>query len=281
MDTPTRAANAGLVALALVATGMTSYAIWSVRQPPVESPSTVVAGGSSLASLTTDPAQSTSTADPTTAGPDEATATTEGPSGGTDGAESMSVEAWVEALAPGAEVDLLVVGDGYSNLPDQWVELWAEQRGDQDERTVQFRHWGEAEDASFNDPLSLTPGDGPPLRVWSASRADTTVADAAARLPDFVASATDPDAVLLTLGRSSEDEDIPSALGDLADALPEVPVLLVIGPAGLYPDGVGDAFETWATEHPDEAAVVDLRDLAPESPSAEEWAQAFDEALRG
>lgn len=277
MDTPTRAANAGLVALALVAAGSTGYAIWSVRQPPAET-GAAVAGGSSLASLTTDPASGTATS----AQPDQAAATTGAPDEDDGGdATPVSVQAWVEALESGEEADLLVVGDGYSNLPGQWVELWAERLGTEQERPVQFRHWGESEDVAFNEALSLTDGDGPTLSVWSASRADTTVADAASRLPDFVAAATEPDAVLITLGRSSEGEDLPDALDDLAGELPDVPVVLVIGPADLYPDGVGDALEDWGADHPDQVAVVDLRDIAPESPSAEEWAQAFDEALRG
>lgn len=67
----------------------------------------------------------------------------------------------------------------------------------------------------------------------------------------------------------------------LLDELPDVPVLVTIGPADLYAPGVGDAFQEWSSDNDDLVSVIDLREQASPSPSAEEWAQAFADALEG
>src|SRR5690606_717248 len=63
--------------------------------------------------------------------------------------EEATVQDWVEAWSD--EADLLIVGDGYSNMPSQWVQLWGDEVGT--ERPVTIHHWGEAEDVTFNDPI--------------------------------------------------------------------------------------------------------------------------------
>ncbi len=65
--------------------------------------------------------------------------------------------------------------------------------------------------------------------------------------------------------RNDEDED--------------VPVLVAIGPDGLYDEGVGDALRAWAENHSDRVAVLDLRGQAPDGASAEQWAISFQRAL--
>ena len=144
---------------------------------------------------------------------------------------------------------------------------------------MEIRHWGEAADTTYNPPIVLSEGDGPELTVWSASRAGTTIAAARERLDRFQGEADAADAVLVSLGGSSKDEDVAAEMDAILDELPEVPVLVVIAPAGLYPAGVADALADWAPEHPDRVALIDLRDTAVADASAEAWALAFHATL--
>ena len=164
MDTPTRAANVGLVALALVAAGTTGFAVWNVRQPPAGSADLA---GRSTASLTLET--------PVTASPDDAARSSDTP----DADPAASVDAWADVVLGDDAADLLVIGDGYSNLADQWLELWAERVAEGGDRPVTIRHWAEADDVTFADPIQLAEGDDG-LSVWSASRGETTISDAAA-----------------------------------------------------------------------------------------------------
>ncbi len=259
-----RIQNVLIALLAVVAVGVSALAVLSVNRPQA-------------------PTALGTTDGPSTAAPGDAAATTsEAPaddaastSDDGDGPET-GVEAWVQAWSDDA--DLLVVGDGFSNLPTQWVQLWAAAVGD--DRPVEIRHWGEAADVSFNDPIELSTGDGPRLTVWSASRDGSTIHDAAERYGRFVEASTAPDAVLVSLGLDSGDEDVAEGLDQLVGEIDEdVPVLVAIAPEGLYDDGVGDAILAWAQEHADRVAVVDLRGATPDEASAEEWAEAFDAAL--
>ena len=179
-------------------------------------------------------------------------------------------------LVRGRRGPALVVGDGYSNLPTQWVQEWGGRLGE--DRSVSIHHWGEAADKSFADPIELSDAGDPALTIWSASRDGSTVSDAAERVDRFVEASTGPDAVLISLGLSSDDEDIDAALDDLVDQLPDLPLLISVGPAELYEPGVGDAFLEWAQDNADRAAVIDLSGMTG-TPTAEEWAAAFEAAL--
>lgn len=117
------------------------------------------------------------------------------------------------------------------------------------------------------------------MTVWSASRAGTTIADAHERLARFQGEATEADAVLVSLGGSSEGEDVAAEMDALLDELPEVPILVVIAPEGLYPAAVADTLAGWAQEHTGRVVLIDLRETAVPEASAEAWATAFHATL--
>lgn len=283
MKTSRRIQDVLLAGLAAVAVGTSAYAVWSVNRPhpsptgsAIDAPSPAAPGEAATATVTTEPPDTDgdSTASPT-AGPigaDDAPAT------GTpdDEHEPVSIEEWVAAWEDDA--DLLVVGDGYSNLTSQWVQEWAALVGQ--ERPVQIRHWGEAEDVQFTDAITLSEGEGPELRVWSASRGGTTITEAADRVDRFVQASADPAAVLVSLGMDSQDEAVAPAMDELLAGMPEVPLLVAIAPEGLYEPDVADDILTWAQDNEERAAVVDLRETGLVDPTAEEWALAFDAAVR-
>lgn len=279
-----RIQDALLATLAVLAIGTSGYAVWSVNRPH---PSSIGAAEGTASSAVGDGADLTSasqpdpgvdvTASPTTspsasAPADDSTATT-----GPPDSEPSGVAEWVDAWAD--ESDLLVIGDGYSNLTTQWVQQWAALVGQ--ERPVQIRHWGETEDRTFTEPIVLSEGEGPPLRVWSASRGGTTIAEAADRLERFDRASADPVAILVSLGMDSEGEDIGSAMDGLLAGLDDVPVLVAIAPEGLYEPGVADEIAAWAQDNGDRVAVLDLRESGLVEPTAEQWAQAFQDATRG
>lgn len=292
------AQNALLAALAAVAVGASGFAIWSVNRPPASV--TDPGSGWTAPARVTDTASATTSTTPTgsttaapgpgdsvaptavatapdsaeataTAYPDDDAAT--GSAAPTD--EPATVQEWVEAWAD--EADLLVIGDGYSNLASQWVQQWATLLAQ--DRPVQIRHWGEAEDRSFTDPITLSEGDGPALRVWSAGRAGTTIADATARLDRFDRASANPDAILVSLGMDSGDEDVPAAMDELLAGLHDVPVLIVIPPEGLYEPAVADDLLGWAEAHEGRVALVDLRESELVDATGEGWALAFRQAL--
>ncbi|AXH96371.1 hypothetical protein [Ornithinimicrobium avium] len=269
MEIPTKVQNLALVVLCVVAVGASGLAYWSVNRPHPASQNPSAAAPVAPGDSTAGP---TGTADPaatTSEGP-SATAT-EAPDGG-----SASVSEWVDAWS--GDADLLVVGDGFSHLPTQWVQLWADRVGR--DRPVTIHHWGETADVSFNDPIELSDGAGEPLDVWSASRDGSTIHDAAERYQRFVDASTEPDAVLVSMGLDSGEEDVADGLDELVGQVDEdVPVLIAIGPDDLYDEGVADALLSWAEEYDDRVAVLDLRGEAPDSASAEEWAMAFARAL--
>lgn len=143
---------------------------------------------------------------------------------------------------------------------------------------MQIRPWGEGEDRTFAEAVMLSDEDGPPLRVWSASRAGTTIAEAAELLERFDRAAA-PAAALVSLGMDSGDEDVPEAMDELLAGLDDVPVLVTIAPEGLYPPGVADDLLARAQDNAERVAVLDLRESGLTDPPAEEWAQAFQQAL--
>ncbi len=256
-----------IVLLAIAAVTLSALAVTKVSRPephaaPLGTTGSPVAGGG----VTDDAAMTTGAT-----GDDETTSP----------AAQPDPRAWVEAWS--ADADLLVVGDGFSHLPGQWLQLWAERVGD--DRPVTIRYWGEAEDVAFNDPVVLSDGDGEPLTIWSASRNGSTIHDAAEDYQRFVDASTAPDAVLISMGLDSGDEDVADGMDDLIaqidDEDEDVPVLLTIGPEGLYREGVGDALLAWAEEHAERVAVLDLRGEAPDGASAEQWATSFQDALEG
>lgn len=253
-----------MLALAVLAISMSVHAVRQVNAPPpplADSPVLAAAMAPPATQAPADDGSATVTADPPAQ---------DGP--------AVDLATWTSALSPDG-AHLLVVGDGYSNLPSQWVQQWGVLVGA--ERPVAIRHWGEAADVSFNEPIELSTGDGPSLTVWSASRDGSTVQDAVERLDRFASDAADPDAILVSLGQGSGGEDVAGALDALLEGLPDVPVLLVVGPAGLYDAGVGDAIAGWGEEHSERVVTVDLRDAVAEAPTAEEWALAFQDALGG
>lgn len=273
MSRSTQIQNILLGLLALAAAAAVAAAVWPVRADPASSTgelppltgvgtSSSTAGGPDDAALTSDGAAATGSA------ADDAALTSEEP--------VAVLDAWNEAVARDG-ANLLVVGDGYSHLPEQWVQLWGALRGD--DRPVSIRHWGEAEDRTFNDPIVLSEGEGSSLAIWSASRAESTIAAAVERLERFDRASADPVAVVVSLGQASGGENAAEQLDALLAGLPEVPVVLVVGPEGLYDDGVGDAFAEWAQDHEDRIALVDLRGTAPAGASAQDWADAFESAL--
>lgn len=297
MDLSPRAQNALLGALAAAAVGASGFAVWTVNRPHPSldgAADTVPASAfvteeaavteelavatEELAAATTEPVSTDDAG--TTASPTDGPATTSAPGDETQRtadpvSEDTTVEQWVTAWED--EADLLVVGDGYGNLRAQWVQEWASVVAQ--DRPVQIRHWGEAEDWWFTEPVVLSEGDGPELRVWSASRAGTSIADATERLERFGRASGDPEAVLVSLGLDSGEEDVPAAMDELLAGLDEVPVLLSIAPEGFYPTGVADDLLAWAQDNAERVAVLDLRDSELTVRTDEEWAQAFAQAL--
>ncbi|MGC5584533.1 hypothetical protein [Ornithinimicrobium sp. W1665] len=291
MELSTRSQNALIAGLAALAVASSAYAVWSVNRPhpSLDGPAGQVAGWASTAepdgaAVTTgvgeqgaDGAAVTSSDGATrTEGSVEMAAPT---TDATDPADRATVEAWVHAWSD--ESDLLVIGDGYSNMPTQWVQLWGDEVGS--DRPVTIHHWGEAADVTFNDPIVLSEEDGPQLTIWSASRDGTSIADAAERVDRFADEAGDVDAVLVSLGMDSEDEDVAASLDTLlaeVDAIDEdLPVLVAVAPPELYGPGVADEILAWAQDNADRVAVVDLSTIASDDPTAEEWALAFAEIL--
>lgn len=256
-----------IVLLAVAAVALSALAVVNVNRSRPPEAATLDPTAFTAAGPPVDDASATSTS-----APDDAASTTSG------GAEP-DVDGWVQAWS--GDADLLVVGDGFSHLPGQWLQLWADRVGR--DRPVTIHHWGEAADVAFNDPIELSTGDGAPLSLWSASRDGTTIHDAAQDYPRFVEASARPDAVLVSMGLDSGEEDVAAGLDELLaqvdDLDPDVPVLLAIGPDGLYDEGVGDALRAWADEHADRVAVLDLRGEAPAAASAEQWAAAFQSAL--
>ena len=280
MQLSTRLQNLGLAALAAVAVSLSAYAVWSVGQAPESAMTAALPGGSPLgedrapisgpdtdATTATDPAQ------------DAATAGT-APDGDTPGSTAppaTSVAGWASAWS-GPDADLLVIGDGFSNLRSQWIHHWATELAA--ERPVQIHHWAEAEDVRFNEPDVLSEGSGPGLTIWNASRGDTTIGEAAEHTQAFLGAASQVDAVLVSLGRGSAGEDVAASLDHLMGELDaDLPVLVLAGPPGLYNTGVSDGILAWAQAHQDRVALVDLRGTAPDQATAEEWAGAFQAAL--
>lgn len=275
MEISTRVQNALLAVLAVVAISLTTFAVLSVGDagtPPGEGAGT----GAGIAA--------------SGAGQTDGAATTGAPQGTADDSAisaqpaaspggPASVETWRAAWA-GEDADLLVIGDGYSNLRSQWVQQWAINLAT--ERPLQVHLWAEAEDVSFNDPDLLSEGSGPALTIWNASRTDTTIADAAEHVERFLGAAAEIDAVLVSVGRGSADEDVAEGLDQLMGELDtDLPVLVLVGPPGLYDTEVSDGILAWAEDHADRVSLIDLRDTAPDQATAEEWAEAFRVALVG
>lgn len=262
----TRVQNMLLALLAALTTGLSAYAIWTVQQS-----SGAAAAGDAVS--------------PTAPAIDDAALTT-APSPETDEADQgepaaeVGLDNWAQAWAGPA--DLVVLGDGFSAEDSQWLALWAGAVGQ--DRPVALHPW-DGPSSSFAAPQELSSfTDGAPLTIWNASQRGTTAQDAAARAAEAVGAVGTPDAVLVSLGLSSAGEDVATGMDRLLEQLdglaPGVPVLVVVGPDGLYEEGVGDAFASWAQAHDDRVALLDLRSSAPTSPSAEEWALAFEAALQ-
>lgn len=304
MEPSTRTQNIVLAAMAALAVGTSAYALWSVNQPhpslqdradsaATQTPGTDAeagpggagAGSTSPGATASDPAGATSGTD--AAGTDAAGTDA---AGATDGAPATGpappaaglagpVADWVAAWQ--GEADLLVLGDGHANEDSEWVQAWGDLLGR--DRPVTIRHWGEAADQTFNPPLTLAEGAGDPLRIWSGSRAASTIGSLTGLLPRMDAASADPDAILVALGSASVGEDVPAALdallADLPPGLGDAPVLVLVGPAGHYDPVVADALADWAAAATDRFALVDLRESAPEQADAQEWAQALQDAL--
>lgn len=285
MEVSRRTQNALVAGLAAVAVGLSGYAVWSVNRPSTGGAPLPGAGGATTTTPGDEDEGGSSTLGPddtVTAAPgtDEASPASEDSEGTTSDGREASVQDWVDAWSE--EADLLIVGDGYSNLPSQWVQLWGAQVAA--DRPVTIRHWGEAEDVTFNDPIVLSETDGPQLTMWNASREGTTVADAAERIDRFVEEAGgEVDAVLVSLGMDSGGEEIAASLDGLITALDGVddgvPVLVAIGPPGLYEPGVADGVTAWSEEKDDRVALLEVGPAASENPTAEEWAVAFQQLL--
>lgn len=249
MAPSTRAQNAILAGLAALAVGTSAYAVWTVRQPH---PSLVQGGDGSVSPVVVPQAPKDDQETATATAPADNASTTTAPPAETEEppaeTEEAAVADWVEQWQ-GDDAHLLVVGDGYSNLPSQWVQEWGVLLGQ--DRPVAIHHWGEALDVVFNDPIVLSETDGPELTIWSAARAGTTIADAA-------------------------------ALDQLLDEIDEdLPVLVLVGPEDLHEPGVRDATLDWAEDNAERVSVLDLRGVGPGEPIAVEWAEAFAEALVG
>jgi hypothetical protein len=262
----TRLQDILLAILCIVAVGLSVLAYRTVNAENISDPQ----GAPARAAATFDDVLATTDDDVTTGSPDQETTTSDAP------AVDASVAGWVEAMSD-TDSDLLVVGDGYSALPQQWVQLWAGLEAD--DRPVTIRAWDTGTDSAFAEPVRLSDGEGPTLRVWNASVPDTTIGEAAGRFARFDDASSDQEAVLVSLGESSGGEDVPAELDALLEAMGDAPVLVVVGPSSLYDAGVGAAISAWAEEHDDRVAVVDLRDALGPEPTADEWAQAFAGAL--
>ncbi|ANS79807.1 hypothetical protein SGUI_2411 [Serinicoccus hydrothermalis] len=282
MELSGRQANTLLVVLALGAVGASGYAMWNVRQMPEPSAQVADSPAPTTGASTTptqdaedgDAAQTYthSSDDSTMSGDDEPTESSD-PQETTEPAEPTLAD-WRSAWRDHA--DLLVIGDGYSNLESQWVQLWADRQAA--DRPTLVCHWAERADDAFNDPIELSDGEGPDLHVWSASRDGTTIREATRRIDRFIDASAPPDAVLISLGGSSGDEDVAEQLDRLLEELPDVPVLVAAGPSGLYETGVADDIVDWAKDNTDRVSLIDLREATSENPTGEEWALAFDEA---
>ena len=278
MTVPVRVQNVLLAILCVIAVGLSVLAYRTVNLPGSQTlgpPSAAASpsGDDDLATATGSGDGSSSTADPDGEGSDSGTRT-----GSADGDLGHWVDAW---SGPGS--DLLVISDGFSHLPEQWVQQWALLTGTRDGRPVAIRHWGEVADVAFSEPVDLTSGDGPSLTVWSAGRYGTTIADAAEHVAAFDEASAGPDAVLLSLGQGSAGEDVPAGLDTLLteidDTYPGIPVLVVIGPAGLYDAAVLDGIAAWAQDNAARVGAVDMRDLTTPEPTADQWAAAFASAV--
>ncbi|MFB9733385.1 cobalamin B12-binding domain-containing protein [Ornithinimicrobium kibberense] len=285
MALSTRTQNALIAGLAALAVGTSAFAVWSVNRPHpslTDAPASTagIDAGTDAAPSTSDVSADESTSEPTTetSAPSDESAT-EQPTTEDDSSEveRATVRDWVDAWSD--EADLLVIGDGYSNMPSQWVQLWGDEVGT--DRPVTIHHWGEAQDVTFNDPIVLSEENGPQLTIWSASRDGTTIADAAERIDRFAEEAGGVDAVLISLGMDSEDEDVADSLDELLAEVDgvadDVPVLLAVAPPELYDAGVADDIVAWAEDNHDRVAVVEVGPAAPDNPTAEEWALAFDQ----
>lgn len=281
MQLSTRLQNLGLAALAAVAVSLSAYAVWSVGQAPESAMTAALPGGSPLgedrAPISGPDTDATTATDPA---PDATATAGTAPDGDTPGSTAppaTSVAGWASAWS-GPDADLLVIGDGFSNLRSQWIHQWATELAA--ERPVQIHHWAEAEDVRFNEPDVLSEGSGPGLTIWNASRGDTTIGEAAEHTQAFLGAASQVDAVLVSLGRGSAGEDVAASLDHLVGELDaDLPVLVLAGPPGLYNTGVSDGILAWAQAHQDRVALVDLRGTAPDQATAEEWAGAFQAAL--
>lgn len=293
MEISGRQANVVLAVLALAALGTSGYAMWSVRQMPestaqVSSPTPTSEprsqpteeGEASWDTASVTPDDSASATSHTTEQPSE----TERPTRENEPnqeeqpteQDDPTLDGWRSAWS-GDDADLLVIGDGYSNLESQWVQEWAALQDDS--RPTQISHWDEGADDGFNDPIELSEGAGSSLHVWSASRDGTTIEQAADRVGRFVDASAPPQAILISLGGSSGDEDVANELDGLLRRLPEVPVLVAAGPSGLYEPGVADSVVNWAEDNDERVSMVDLREAVSVELTAEEWAQAFEQAL--
>lgn len=287
MEVSKRTQNALVAGLAAVAVGLSGYAVWSVNRSSTGGAPLPGAGGATTTTPVDEDEDGASTQGPddtVSAAPGAGEASSPSEDGGDAASEGLeaSVQEWVDAWSE--EADLLVVGDGYSNLPSQWVQLWGAQVATG--RPVTIRHWGEAEDVTFNDPIVLSETDGPQLTIWNASREGSTVADATARIKRFVEEAGgEVDAVLVSLGMDSGGEEIAASLDGLITALngidDGVPVLVAVGPPGLYEPGVADGVNAWSEEKDDRVALLEIGTEAPDEPTAEEWAMAFQQLLDG
>lgn len=271
MPSTTRLQDVLLAILCVIAVGLSVLAYRAVNTGGDLTARTSKQPASAVASLG-DVASSTGPAEETEE-PDDGAATMTGdlPAG------EVSVEDWLGAWSD-TDADLLVVGDGYSALPEQWLQLWAGIEGQ--ERPVTIRSWDPTSDSTFGEPVTLSEGDGTLLRVWNASRSETSISEAVDRLERFDEASSDPEAVLVSLGQSSGEEDVDASLTALVGGLDAVPVLVVVGPSSLYAEGVGPAIADWAQDRSERVAVVDLSDELGTEPTADEWAQAFAEALR-
>ncbi|MCK0112766.1 hypothetical protein MWU75_11505 [Ornithinimicrobium sp. F0845] len=259
--------------LAVVAISLTALAVWSVGSPS-EAPTAGVAHA-------LDPASSSDAAVESSAAPNAADTTGTATAADTPPTTlpAPTVGDWVSAWST-QDADLFVIGDGFSNLRSQWVHQWAGLVAA--ERPVQIHHWGEAADVSFNEADLISEGEGAQLTIWNASRADTTVSEAAGRTSEFLEAAGDVDAVMVSLGRESTPSGVAASLDQLVDEVgPDLPVLVVIGPPGLYGSDVADGILAWVEDHDERVSLVDLRESAPDEATAEEWAAAFQAALAG
>lgn len=215
--------------------------------------------------------------------PDDAAATTQAP---TDLAPSD-----LGTLLAEDDVEVVVLGDSTSNSRVEWVELWAQELGE--DRAVSIAHWDEAGGDGYNDPIPLTDGDGA-VTVWSGSVTGSTAAAAAARAAELVPQV--PDVVLLSFGRDDDAETVSEGMDQLLAAVRDVavdaPVGVVVQPggddettaavrewAGSVDVTVLDVDAAWQEETPD--IGVNDADGNPTAEATGLWAQRVAEALQG